>query len=121
MTPNMMLDTRCYMSQMDFEGALDLLGAIGAQWAKDCRKEPDELPELAAWLELELSELGRRLAGRPALAPVIGGAWRTCPACGQALPHHNASETGKGRRRLYCDDKCRVRYAARRKDKGNER
>lgn len=109
------------MSQViDLDAALALLGAVGAQWVKDCRKEPDELPELAAWLELELSELGRRLAGRPALAPVIGGSWRTCPACGQALPDHNASETGKGRRRLYCDDKCRVRYAARRKDKRNE-
>ena len=109
------------MSQIDLEGALTLLGAVGAQWVKDCRRKPDELPELAGWLELELDEVRRRLAGRPALAPVIGGSWRTCPACGQALPHHNASETGKGRRRLYCDDKCRVRYAARRKDKGNER
>ena len=107
------------MSQLDFEGALDLLGAIGAQWAKDCRRDANELPELAAWLELELSEVGRRLTGRPALAPVIGGGWRACPACGQALPEHNASETGKGRRRLYCDNKCRVRYAARRKDKSN--
>lgn len=117
----MMLDTRCHMSQIDLEGALTLLGAVGAQWVKDCRKEPDELADLADWLELELSEVGRRLAGRPALAPVIGGAWRVCPACGQVLPEHNAGESGAGRRRVYCDDKCRVRHAARRKDKRNGR
>lgn len=107
------------MSQrIDFEGALDLLGAVGAQWAKDARKDPSELPELAAWLELELSELARRLAGRPALVSVTGG-WRTCPACGQALPEHNAGASGAGRRRLYCNDTCRIRYAARKGDKAN--
>lgn len=107
------------MSQLDFEGALDLLGAIGAQWAKDARRDPDELPKLADWLGLELSEVGRRLAGRPALAPV-SGLWRTCPACGQVLPEHNAGESGAGRLRLYCDDKCRHRYqVARRKEKNN--
>lgn len=107
------------MSQLDFDGALALLGAVGAQWAKDARKDPDELPGLAAWLELELHEVGRRLAGRPALAPVIGGGWRTCPACGQALPEHNAGASGAGRRRLYCNDTCRIRYAARKGDKDN--
>lgn len=106
------------MSQLDFDGALTLLGAVGAQWAKDARKDPDELPALAAWLELELSELSRRLTRRAALAP-ISGAWRTCPACGQVLPEHNAGGSGAGRQRLYCDDRCRIRYAARKGDKAN--
>ena len=51
---------------LDYDGALDLLKAISTQWAKDARKNPDELPGLADWLEMEQHE-ARRF---PSIPPV---------------------------------------------------
>ena len=97
---------------LDFDGALDLLKAIGLQWAKDARKNPDELPGLAAWLEMEQHEARRWLHGGHPVTPAASGQ-RACPACGAALPQHNASERGTGQKRLYCNERCRLRHKAR--------
>ena len=96
---------------LDFDGALDLLKAIGLQWAKDARKNPDELPGLADWLEMEQYETWLWLYGGPPVTPAVAGQ-PACPACGAALPQHNASERGTGRKRLYCDNRCRLRHKA---------
>lgn len=96
---------------LDSDGALALLAAIARQWLKDAKTNPAELGNVAAWLGLTPKELARRIDGRPALRPVNGARWRTCPACGQVLPDHNASERGSGRRRQFCNDTCRRRAA----------
>jgi len=69
-------------------------------WQKAC-KHPAPWP----------LELARRMDGRPALTAPDQARWRTCPGCGQALPEHNTSEHGAGRRRLYCSERCRRRAA----------
>lgn len=104
------------LQDLDQDGALALLAAIARQWLKDARENPAELRDVATWLGLTPRELARRLDGRPALRPADPARWRTCPACGQTLPDHNASETGQGRRRLYCDDTCRRRAARARRN-----
>ncbi len=99
------------LQTVDFDGALALLGAVVRLWLKDARDEPEELAALAGWLGLKPHELARRIDGRPALTAPNQARWRTCPGCGQALPEHNTSEHGAGRRRQYCDDRCRRRAA----------
>lgn len=99
------------LQSVDFDGALALLGAVVRLWLKDARDEPEELAALAGWLGLTPHELARRIDGRPALTAPDPARWRTCPGCGQTLPEHNASEHGAGRRRLYCDERCRRRAA----------
>lgn len=101
---------------LDTDSALALLAAILRQWLKDCRTNPAELGNVAGWLELTPKELARRLEGRPALRPADGVGWRACLGCGQALPEHNAGQSGRGRRRLYCNGTCRKRAADRRKN-----
>lgn len=106
------------LQPLDFDGALALLGAVVRQWLKDCRTAED-LAELAGFLGLQSSELARRLDGRPALTVPDGARWRSCPACGQVLPDHNQSESGMGRRRLWCSERCR-RKAARTNTRGDQ-
>ena len=96
---------------LDYDGALDLLKAISTQWAKDARKNADELPGLAAWLEMEQHEARRWLHDNRPITPAAHGQ-PACPTCGAALPQHNASERGAGRKRLYCSNRCRLRYKA---------
>lgn len=96
---------------MDLDGAVALLGAVVRLWLKDARDEPEELAALAGWLGLTPHELTRRIGGRPVLTAPDPARWHVCPGCGQALPEHNQSEHGAGRRRLYCDDNCRRRAA----------
>ena len=104
------------LRDLDQDGALALLAAIARQWLKDARENPAELGNVADWLGLTPRELARRFEGRPALQAVNPARWRTCPACGQTLPDHNESETGTGRRRLYCNDTCRRRAARMRRN-----
>ena len=89
-----------------YEGCLLLLAAVARRWLQDA-KTPEELASLAAWLNMTPAQLERRQAGRWAADPHA----RRCPGCGRALPFHNASQSGAGRRRLFCGDTCRARAA----------
>lgn len=102
----------------DEDGALRLLAAVVKLWLRDARQDSEEQAAIAAWLDVTPAELQRRIEGdnRPARASPF---YRLCPGCGRALPEHSSRECGTGRRRLYCDDKCRHR-AARLKERNHD-
>lgn len=90
------------MIEIDPDGALRLAAAIARQWIRD---EPQALPTVAAWLGIEADVLRRRLY--PPAARRAPEGWPTCPACGAPLPEHNNGT--RGRKRLWCSDRCRQR------------
>lgn len=106
----------------DVDGVYRFLTAFTRLWLRDARKEPEELAEVARWLEMEPAEVLERmaLADQVLAAPVRESAfYRACPACGRALTEYNAST--RGRQRLYCDDQCRRRAEKkRRKERTND-
>ena len=96
----------------DFDGCVAILAAVGRQWARDARQDPAEFIGLASWLDLAPNELKQRLDGRSGYNLVVPGTQRVCPGCGQALPAHNDSPHGAGRKRIYCSARCRLRLKA---------
>lgn len=103
----------------DYDGCLRLLAAHARLWLRDAGEDPDALAEIAAWLDMTPAELLGRLHWQP--APMRESAYyRVCPGCGRALPEHNAGASGAGRRRLYCDDRCRRRAAQLRKERNDD-
>ena len=96
----------------DFDGCVELLAALGRQWARDAKRNRAEFIGLAKWLDLAPDELQQRLDGRSGYYVVALGGQRSCPVCGQALPAHNFSDRGAGRKRIYCSSTCRLRLKA---------
>ena len=80
------------------DGALRLLAAIIRRWLLD---EPQELPAVATWLGMPPDVLRRRV-----LPPAARPGWPACPGCGAELP----LQIGGGRRRIWCSERCRLRY-----------
>ena len=98
---------------LDLQDAITLLAAVCRQWLDDAREDPAELVAVAAWLDLRPDELHvwmRPAARRPA---ALGE--RACPGCGAWLPKHNEGENGKGRKKLWCSNSCRMRSVNARK------
>ena len=52
----------------EFDGA-GLLLAVAVQWLKDAQRDPDELPALAAWLDVDQAQLGKAIQGRRFAVP----------------------------------------------------
>ena len=48
-------------SEITLEGALALLAAIARRWLLDCRHDPTQIPELAAWLNVPEREVHRQV------------------------------------------------------------
>ena len=52
----------------EFDG-VGLLLAVAVQWLKDAQQDPDELPALAAWLDVDQAQLGKAIQGRRFAVP----------------------------------------------------
>jgi hypothetical protein len=88
------------MIEIDETGALRLAAAIARQWI---REQPDELPAIARWLDLDPDDLRRRM--RPPATKRPSGNWPTCAGCGAPLPDFQRV----GRPRRWCSEACRYR------------
>lgn len=101
----------------DEDGCLRLLAAVVKLWLRDALRDPHERAAVAAWLEVTPAELQRHMEGYnpPARASAF---YRLCPGCGRALPELNHGT--RGRRRLYCDDRCRRRAAKLQKERNHD-
>ena len=100
------------LPDLDFDACVDLLTAIGRRWVLDARRNQAELIGLARWLDLEPDELRHRLNGRPFYILAAAGCGRGCPGCGRALPMHNKTLNGAGRKRIFCSERCRHKVKA---------
>lgn len=87
---------------LDFDDAVRLLAAVARQWMDDAQRDEHEQALLAQWLGVTPEALCRRLEPqRPKPS-----AWPRCPGCGAPLPEHNHGT--RGRRRVWCSERCRT-------------
>lgn len=99
----------------NYEGLLRLLVAHVRLWLRDAQHDEAELAEIAAWLNITPGALYRLINGQQNPFEE-SGFYRHCPGCGKALPEHNEGTRGSGRKRQYCNDRCRLLAAKLRKD-----
>ncbi len=103
----------------DYEGCLRLLAAHARLWLRDAGNDPDALAEVADWLDMTPADLLDRLHWQPATIR-SSAYYEICSGCGQALPDPDAGARRGGRRRLYCNIRCRGRAAKLRKERNDD-